>query len=175
MHIADVEHGNQGATGIVAGNIPVATGAALSMQMQGERTGEGDGSSVVLCFFGDGASNTGGFHEAVNMGATWGLPVVYIVENNLYGMSVPFEKACSVSDVADRAAAYFIPGEVVDGMDVLAVREAVGQAVARARAGEGPTLLESKTYRWYGHSRSVASEGPHRAAEGQDAGSWLAN
>ena len=147
MHIADVEHGNLGATGIVGGNIPVATGAALSMQMQGR-------DSVVLCFFGDGATNTGGFHESVNMGATWKLPVVYIVENNLYGMSVPFEKACAVNNVADRAAAYGIPGEVVDGMDVLAVREAVGEAVARARAGEGPTLLECKTYRWYGHARS---------------------
>jgi len=147
MHIADVEHGNLGATGIVGGNIPVATGAALSMKMQGR-------DSVVLCFFGDGASNTGGFHESVNMGATWKLPVVYIVENNLYGMSVPFEKASAVPNVADRAAAYFIPGEVVDGMDVLAVREAVGRAVARARTGEGPTLLECKTYRWYGHSRS---------------------
>ena len=154
MHIADVEHGNLGATGIVGGNIPVATGAALSMKMRREETSERDGSSVVLCFFGDGASNTGGFHESVNMGATWKLPVVYIVENNLYGMSVPFEKASAVPNVADRAAAYGIPGEVVDGMDVLAVREAVGRAVARARDGEGPTLLECKTYRWYGHSRS---------------------
>jgi len=147
MHIADVEHGNLGATGIVGGNIPVATGAALSMKMQGR-------DSVVLCFFGDGATNTGGFHEAVNLGATWKLPVVYIVENNLYGMSVPFEKASAVPNAADRAAAYGIPGEVVDGMDVLAVREAVMRAVDRARAGGGPTLLECKTYRFYGHARS---------------------
>jgi len=154
MHIADVEHGNLGATGIVGGNIPVATGAALSMKMQAEETSERDGSSVVLCFFGDGASNTGAFHESVNMGAAWKLPVVYIVENNLYGMSVPFEKAAAVPDIAARAPAYGIPGEVVDGMDVLAVREAVARAVARARVGEGPTLLECKTYRWYGHSRS---------------------
>jgi len=170
MHIADVEHGNLGATGIVGGNIPVATGAALSVKMQGERAGEGDGSGVVLCFFGDGASNTGGFHEAVNMGATWRLPVVYIVENNLYGMSVPFEVACSVSDVASRAVAYAIPGDVVDGMDVLAVREAVGRAVARARAGEGPTLLECKTYRWYGHSRSD----PRRYRTREEEASWRA-
>jgi len=154
MHIADVEHGNLGATGIVGGNIPVATGAALSIKMQAQEASEGDGRGVVLCFFGDGASNTGGFHESVNMGATWKLPVVYVAENNLYGMSVPFEKASAVPDIADRAAAYSIPGEVVDGMDVLAVREAVGRAVARARAGEGPSLLECKTYRWYGHSRS---------------------
>ena len=163
MHIADVEHGNLGATGIVGGNIPVATGAALSMKMQGR-------DSVVLCFFGDGASNTGGFHESVNMGATWSLPVVYIVENNLYGMSVPFEKASSVPNVADRAAAYNIPGEVVDGMDVLAVREAVGRAVAHARAGEGPTLLECKTYRWYGHSRSD----PRRYRTDEEEAAWHA-
>ncbi len=170
MHIADVEHGNLGATGIVGGNIPVATGAALSVKMQEEKGSGEDGSSVVLCFFGDGASNTGGFHEAVNMGATWELPVVYIVENNLYGMSVPFEKACSVSDVASRAVAYSIPGEVVDGMDVLAVREAVGRAVTRARAGEGPTLLECKTYRWYGHSRSD----PRRYRTREEEATWRA-
>jgi 2-oxoisovalerate dehydrogenase E1 component len=147
MHIADVENGNLGATGIVGGNIPVATGAALAQKMR--ETGE-----VVLCFFGDGASNTGNFHESINMAAAWDLPVVYIVENNLYGMSVPIEKAAAQLDIADRACAYGIPGQVVDGMDVLAVREAVGGAVARARGGEGPSLLECKTYRWYGHSRS---------------------
>jgi pyruvate/2-oxoglutarate/acetoin dehydrogenase E1 component/TPP-dependent pyruvate/acetoin dehydrogenase alpha subunit len=147
MHIADVERGNLGATGIVGGNIPVATGAALAQKMQG--TGR-----VVLCFFGDGAANTGNFHESLNLAGLWKLPVVYIVENNLYGMSVPFEKAAAVPDVANRACAYDMPGEVVDGMDVLAVREAVGRAIERARRGEGPTLLECKTYRWYGHSRS---------------------
>jgi 2-oxoisovalerate dehydrogenase E1 component len=147
MHIADVENGNLGATGIVGGNIPVATGAALAQEMQG--TGQ-----VVLCFFGDGASNTGNFHESINLAAAWDLPVVYVVENNLYGMSVPIEKAAAELDIADRACAYGIPGQVVDGMDVLAVQEAVGQAVARARRGDGPSLLECKTYRWYGHSRS---------------------
>ncbi len=147
MHIADVERGNLGATGIVGGNIPVATGAGLAQKMMG--TGR-----VVLCFFGDGASNTGNFHESLNLAALWKLPVVYIVENNLYGMSVPIEKAAAKLDIADRACAYGIPGEVVDGMDVLAVREAVGRAVERARRGEGPSLIECKTYRWYGHSRS---------------------
>jgi 2-oxoisovalerate dehydrogenase E1 component len=170
MHIADVEHGNLGATGIVGGNIPVATGAALSLRMQAGETGQGDGSGVVLCFFGDGASNTGGFHESLNMGATWKLPVVYVVENNLYGMSVPFEKACAVPNVADRAVAYSIPGEVVDGMDVLAVREAVERAVARARTGDGPTLLECKTYRWYGHSRSD----PRRYRTREEEAAWRA-
>jgi pyruvate/2-oxoglutarate/acetoin dehydrogenase E1 component len=109
---------------------------------------------VVLCFFGDGASNTGNFHESLNMAALWKLPVVYIIENNLYGMSVPIEKATARLDLADRACAYGIPGKVVDGMDVLAVREAVGEAVALARKGEGPSLIECQTYRWYGHSRS---------------------
>jgi 2-oxoisovalerate dehydrogenase E1 component len=147
MHIADVEHGNLGATGIVGGNIPVAAGAALAQQMQ--NTGR-----VVLCFFGDGASQTGNFHEALNLAGLWQLPVVYVVENNLYGMSVPLKNAAAKLDVADRACAYGMPGEVVDGMDVLAVREAVGRAVERARKGEGPSLVECKTYRWYGHSRS---------------------
>jgi 2-oxoisovalerate dehydrogenase E1 component len=147
MHIADVEKGNLGATGIVGGNIPVATGAGLAQKMQGT-------DRVVLCFFGDGASNTGNFHEALNMASLWDLPVVYIVENNLYGMSVPACKATCKMTFADRSCAYGIPGEVVDGMDVLAVREAVGRAVERARRGEGPTLLEAQTYRWYGHSRS---------------------
>jgi 2-oxoisovalerate dehydrogenase E1 component len=147
MHIADVEKGNLGATGIVGGNIPVATGAALAQQMQG--TGR-----VVLCFFGDGASQTGNFHEALNLAGLWQLPVVYVVENNLYGMSVPIQNAAAKLDVADRACAYGMPGEVADGMDVLAVREAVGRAVERARQGQGPSLVECKTYRWYGHSRS---------------------
>ncbi len=147
MHIADVERGNLGATGIVGGNIPVATGAGLSMKLQ--KT-----DRVVLCFFGDGASNTGNFHESLNMASLWNLPVVYIVENNLYGMSVPFKTVSSCCDVARRADAYGIPGVIVDGMDVLAVRGAVAEAVARARRGEGPSLIECKTYRWYGHSFS---------------------
>ena len=147
MHIADVEKGNLGATGIVGGNIPVATGAGLAQKMQ-------NSDQVVLCFFGDGASNTGNFHESLNMAGLWDLPVVYIIENNLYGMSVPLEKACAQLSLADRACAYGIPGEVVDGMDVLAVRETVGRAVERARGGEGPSLIECQSYRWYGHSRS---------------------
>jgi pyruvate/2-oxoglutarate/acetoin dehydrogenase E1 component/TPP-dependent pyruvate/acetoin dehydrogenase alpha subunit len=147
MHIADVEKGNLGATGIVGGNIPVAAGAALAQKMQG--TGH-----VVLCFFGDGASQTGNFHESLNLAGLWKLPVVFIVENNLYGMSVPLERAAAKLDIAGRACAYDMPGEVVDGMDVLAVREAVGRAVENARQGEGPSLVECQAYRWYGHSRS---------------------
>ncbi len=147
MHIADVEKGNLGATGIVGGNIPVAAGAALAQQMQGS-------DRVVLCFFGDGATNTGNFHEALNLASRWCLPVVFIAENNLYGMSVPFCNASALMDIADRACAYGMDGEVVDGMDVLAVREAVARAVEKARLGKGPTLIEAKTYRYYGHSRS---------------------
>jgi 2-oxoisovalerate dehydrogenase E1 component len=157
MHIADVEHGNLGATGIVGGNIPVATGAALAETLKG--TG-----AVVLCFFGDGAANTGAFHESLNMGSTLlgGLPVVYICENNMYGMSVPFHhksvelagRASNIEHVAQRAAAYGIPGVIVDGMDVLAVKRVVKEAVERARRGLGPTLIEAKCYRWYGHSFS---------------------
>ena len=147
MHIADVERGNLGATGIVGGNIPVATGAALAQKLQGTKR-------VVICFFGDGAANTGNFHESLNLAGLWQLPVVYIVENNLYGMSVPIEHAAAKLDIADRACAYDMSGEVVDGMDVLAVREAVQLAVDKARQGAGPSLIECKTYRWYGHSRS---------------------
>jgi pyruvate/2-oxoglutarate/acetoin dehydrogenase E1 component/TPP-dependent pyruvate/acetoin dehydrogenase alpha subunit len=147
MHIADVAHGNLGATGIVGGNIPVAVGAALAQKLQGS-------NRVVLCFFGEGASNTGNFHESLNMASTWDLPVVFMVENNQYAMSVPWVKATKLEDIADRAAAYGIPGEVVDGMDVLAVRDAVARAAEHARRGEGPTLIEAKCYRWYGHSHS---------------------
>lgn len=157
MHIADVEKGNLGSTGIVGGNIPIATGAALAEKLKG--TG-----AVTLCYFGDGATNTGSFHEALNMGSAMlcGLPVVYICENNLYGMSVPFHlrtiacagQASKITNVADRASAYGMPGVICDGMDVLAVKEAVADAVDRARRGEGPTLVECKTYRWYGHSSS---------------------
>lgn len=147
MHIADVAHGNLGATGIVGGNLPVAVGAALAQKLQGT-------DRVVICFFGDGAANEGNFHEALNMASTWDLPVVFVAENNMYGMSVPWARVTKLPDIADRACAYGIPGVVVDGMDVVAVRGAVAEAVARARRGEGPTLIEAKTYRYYGHSHS---------------------
>jgi pyruvate/2-oxoglutarate/acetoin dehydrogenase E1 component/TPP-dependent pyruvate/acetoin dehydrogenase alpha subunit len=147
MHIADVEHGNLGATGIVGGNLPVAVGAALTQKLQ-------DTDRVVVCFFGDGAANEGTFHESLNMASTWDLPVIFVCENNLYGMSVPWPKVTKLPDVASRASAYGIPGVVVDGMDILAVRGVVAKAVERARHGEGPTLIEAKTYRYYGHSHS---------------------
>jgi len=147
MHIADVAHGNLGATGIVGGNIPVAVGAALAQKLLG--TGK-----IVLCFFGDGASNTGNFHESLNMASLWDLPVVFVVENNMYAMSVPWAKASKLPDIADRACAYGIPGKVVDGMAILTVRSAVSKAAERARNGKGPSLIEAKTYRYYGHSHS---------------------
>ena len=147
MHIADVKSGNLGATGIVGSNIPVATGAGVSVKLRGTK-------QVVLCFFGDGASNTGGFHESLNMAGSWKLPVIYICENNLYGMSSSVSRVCSVEDIAVRGKAYNIPSEIVDGMDILKVKESAGKAVLKAREGKGPTLIECKTYRYYGHSRS---------------------
>jgi pyruvate dehydrogenase E1 component alpha subunit len=147
MHIADTRAGNLGATGIVGGNVPVGTGAGLACKLS--KRGQ-----VTLCFFGDGAANNGTFHESLNLAGLWKLPVIYICENNLYGMSVSVERACAVKDIAVRGAAYNMPGIIVDGMKVLDVRQAVAQAVARARSGEGPTLLECKSYRYRGHSRS---------------------
>ena len=147
MHIADVAKGNLGATGIVGGNIPVATGAGLALKMQNR-------PQVVICFFGDGASNQGSFHESLNMAGKWKLPVVYLCENNLYGMSVSCDRACAVEDIAVRASSYDMPGVIVDGQQVLEVKKVVGEAAEHARKGEGPTLVEAKTYRYYGHSRS---------------------
>ncbi|MEN3186393.1 MAG: thiamine pyrophosphate-dependent dehydrogenase E1 component subunit alpha [Atribacterota bacterium] len=147
MHIADVEKGNLGATGIVGSAIPIAVGAALGCKLM--KTGR-----VVLCFFGDGAANTGAFHEAVNLAAVLKLPVVFLCENNLYAMSFSTKKAFAIQDIAERAAGYGIPGVTVDGMDVLAVQEVAIQAVERARNGSGPTLVEAKTYRFKGHSKS---------------------
>jgi pyruvate dehydrogenase E1 component alpha subunit len=147
MHIADVATGNLGANGIVAGGIPIAAGAALAYRLQKL-------DRVVACFFGDGAANEGAFHEAVNLAAIWDLPVVFICENNKYGMSFSTEKSFAIEDIADRALGYGIPGTTVDGNDVEVVHEAVTAAVARARAGEGPTLVEAVTYRWKGHSKS---------------------
>jgi pyruvate dehydrogenase E1 component alpha subunit len=147
MHLADVATGNLGANGIVGGGIPIAAGAGLAYQLQGI-------DRVVVSFFGDGASNEGAFHEGVNLAAIWELPVIFLCENNKYGMSFSTEKSMNVENIADRAAAYGIPGVTVDGNDVEAVHEVVTTAVDRARAGEGPTLVEALTYRWKGHSKS---------------------
>lgn len=147
MHIADVETGNLGANGIVGGGIPIAVGAALASQLMKKGT-------VAVSFFGDGAMNEGAFHEAANLAAIWKLPVILACENNKYGMSSSTEVAFALENLADRGLGYGIPGYTVDGNDVAAVYEATEYAVKRARAGEGPTLLEFVTYRWKGHSRS---------------------
>ncbi|HZS87893.1 MAG TPA: thiamine pyrophosphate-dependent dehydrogenase E1 component subunit alpha [Chloroflexota bacterium] len=144
MHIADVDKGMLGANGIVGGGFPLACGAALSAKTLG--TG-----GVAVCFFGDGAANQGTFHESLNLAAIWKLPVVFVCENNGYAESTPVSYHCSASDVANRAGGYEIPGIVVDGLDPLAVYEVAGEAIARARRGEGPSLIEAKTYRYYGH------------------------
>lgn len=147
MHIADVEKGNLGANGIVGGGLPIAVGAALTAKRL-------DTGTVTVCFFGDGANNEGAFHEALNMAAVWKLPVVFVCENNGYGMSTSTARSTAVAQVADRAASYNIPGVTVDGNDFSATAEAVDAAVARARAGDGPSLVENMTYRWRGHSKS---------------------
>ena len=147
MHIADVATGNLGANGIVGGGIPIAAGAALAYKMRGE-------DRVVASFFGDGATNEGAFHEGLNLAAIWKLPVVFVCENNKYGMSFSTELSMAVPHVADRAAAYGMPGVTVDGNDLDAVHAAAVVAVDRARSGGGPTLIEAETYRWKGHSKS---------------------
>jgi len=144
MHICDLKLGILGADGIVGGGIPIAVGAGLSGQYK-------KSSQVTLCFFGDGASNQGTFHESLNLAALWKLPIVFICENNLYAITTPSSQALAVPDVAARAAGYGIPGRVVDGNDVLAVYDAASQAVNAARAGHGPSLIECKTYRHEGH------------------------
>jgi len=146
MHIADFSKGMLGATAVVGAGIPIAAGAGLSIKLR--KTDQ-----VVACFFGEGASNQGTFHEGINIAAVWNLPVVFLCENNLYAMGTRQSIVMKISNVADRAAAYGIPGSVVDGNDVLAVYERAHEAVTRARRGEGPTLIECKTYRHKGHSR----------------------
>jgi pyruvate dehydrogenase E1 component alpha subunit len=147
MHIADLAGGNLGANGIVGGGLPIAVGVGLSAKMR--RSGQ-----VCMVFFGDGASNEGAFHEALNLAAIWRLPVVFVCENNQYGMSMSVARSMPIANVADRAVAYAMPGVVVDGNDLFAVIAAAHEACARARCGEGPSLLECKTYRWRGHSKS---------------------
>jgi TPP-dependent pyruvate/acetoin dehydrogenase alpha subunit len=147
MHFTDVERGLLGAFAIVGAGLPVALGAAYSAKLQGL-------DRVALTFFGDGAANIGTFHEALNIASIWDVGVVFIVENNLYGEYTPLRETTPIDDLAERAKAYAIPGVIVDGQDVDSVHAAVAEAVARGRAGEGPSLLEMKTYRYRGHSRT---------------------
>ena len=144
MHIADVNLGILGANGIVGGGGPIAAGAGMAIQYREE-------DRVAVCFFGDGASNQGTTQEALNLASAWELPVVFVNENNGYGISCHISKSMAITDIADRAAAYDMPGVIVDGNDVIAVNEAISAAVERARKGEGPSLIECKTYRWRGH------------------------
>ena len=144
MHIADPRLGILGANGIVGAGLPIATGAGLSAKLR--KSGQ-----VTVCFFGDGASNQGTFHEAINIAAAFDLPVVYVCENNLYAVGTRQSDVRKVEDIADRGVGYAIPGLAIDGNDVIAVYEAVKEAVDRARAGMGPTLIECKTYRWRTH------------------------
>ena len=146
QHMAAFALGFLGMNGITGGMLPIAVGAAFSARYR-------DSRQIALAFFGDGASNQGTFHESCNLAAIWRLPVLFVCENNGYAMSSPAGAMVSVPHIAARAAAYGIPGETVDGNDVLAMRDAVARAAARARAGEGPTLLEAQTYRHLGHSR----------------------
>lgn len=156
QHMGCLEIGFLGSNGITGGGIPIATGAALASKRSGVGT-------VVLSFFGDGATAQGAFHEAANMGALWKLPVVYFCENNLYAMSTPIRAHSAVPDVVSRAPAYGITAVQVDGNDLLAVKRSVELAAERARSGEGPTLIESLTYRFLGHSRSDKRD--YRTAE----------
>jgi acetoin:2,6-dichlorophenolindophenol oxidoreductase subunit alpha len=144
MHIADVSRGMLGANGIVGGGPPLACGAGLTLKRKG--TG-----GVVACFFGDGAAEQGTTHEGMNLAAVWKLPVVFVAENNQFAESTPVGYHCAASSIVDRAAAYNMPGVAVDGYDVVAVYEAAGEAVERARRGEGPSLIEAKTWRYFGH------------------------
>ena len=144
MHIADLDLGILGANGIVGAGVPIATGAGLALKLKGS-------DRVTVAFFGDGGSNTGAFHEGVNMAAVWNLPVVFVCENNQYAESTPRDVHQRIKDVAQRAMAYDIPGVVADGMDVFDVYQKTGEAIDRARTGGGPTLVEAKTYRFMGH------------------------
>jgi pyruvate dehydrogenase E1 component alpha subunit len=164
MHIADFKVGMLGANGIVAGGFGLATGAGLAAQMRGS-------GQVAVCFFGDGAANRGPFHENINIGAVWKLPVVYVCENNQYAQWTAQKDVTLVTDISTMSAAYGIPGIQVDGMDVLAVYEAAGEAVERARRGAGPTLLECKTYRFHGHNFGD----PQQYRSREEIAAWMEN
>jgi pyruvate dehydrogenase E1 component alpha subunit len=155
MHLADFSVGSLGESGIVGSAIPVATGAGLAAQMRGA-------GQVCLCFFGDGAANEGVFHESLNLAGVWRLPVVYLCENNGYAVSVAAGALTAVPDIATRAAGYAMPGVIVDGQDVLACYRAVTEAVARARRGDGPSLVEAKTYRFHEHAYGLRLRQPYR-------------
>lgn len=149
MHIADLTRGNLGANGVVGGGHALAVGAALTLRMKKK-------DNVVVCFFGDGASNEGSFHEALNLASVWKLPVIFLCENNMYGMSMSVNKSMNIENIADRASSYGMKGQVIDGNDVLEVYNTVMEAKDYVKKN-GPILIEAKTYRWLGHSKSDAN------------------
>jgi len=155
MHLFSHKDNFLGGHGIVGGNIPIATGVGFAIKYRG-------GDQVCICFFGDAAVNIGAFHESLNMASLWHLPVIYVVENNRYGMGTALERAAAVTDLAARASAYNIPHAAVDGQDVLAVRTVVSEAIDRARRDKVPSLIEARTYRYMGHSMSDAASGTYR-------------
>lgn len=155
MHIVDMNRGMLGANAIVGGGIPIAIGAGFASQYRGDGT-------VAVTFFGDGATNIGAFHESINMAAVWDLPVIFVIENNGYAEFTSQERHMKLTDIAERASSYGIPGVIVDGMDALAVREVAQQAVDRAKRGEGPTLIEAKTYRFFDHQGIKGMRIPYR-------------
>ena len=155
MHIVDMNRGMLGANAIVGGGIPIAVGAGFASQYRGDGT-------VAVTFFGDGATNIGAFHESINMAAVWDLPVIFVCENNGYAEFTSQENHMRLTDIADRAASYGIPGIICDGMDSLAVRAAALESVERARRGEGPTLIEAKTYRYFDHQGIKGMRIPYR-------------
>jgi pyruvate dehydrogenase E1 component alpha subunit len=163
MHIADFQIGMLGATAVVGAGLPIAVGAGLSAKLR--KTDQ-----VVACFFGEGASNQGTFHESINLASSWSLPVIFVCENNLYAMGTRQSRIMNVENISDRAGAYGIPGVTVDGNDVLAVFEASQKAVDLARSGAGPTLIECKTYRHKGHSRVD----PAKYRSKEEVAQWLA-
>lgn len=156
MHFYDIPRGNFGGDGIVGGHLPLAAGMGYAIRLR-------QTDQVCLCFFGDGAVNEGAFHEALNVSALWDLPVVYIIENNRYGMGTSLDRASSVKDLYQRASAYGMPRRDVNGMDLLAVRNVLGEAIARARSEKRPSLIEAETYRYRGHSMS--DPGKYRTKE----------
>lgn len=151
MHIADIDLGILGANGVVGGGICVASGAGLACKMKAKK-------QVAVCFLGDGSTNEGSFHEAVNLAAVWDLPVLFVIENNLYAEKTRITDTAKITDLSERSKSYGIPGISIDGNDVLTVYETAGEAIARAREGEGPTLIECKTYRWHGHFQGDQQE-----------------
>ena len=158
MHLADFSVGSLGETSIVGSGVPVAAGAALGAKMQGL-------DRVSLCFFGDGAAQEGAFHEGVNFAAIWKLPAIFLCENNMYAVTTPISKTAAIENIADRAAGYGIPGVVVDGQDLIAVHQAVTDAVHRARSGGGATLIEAKTYRYFDHAANLGRTFSYRSEE----------